>query len=307
MAENKGGEDKGEWHENYDELNNERITLKEVFAWCKAHSKYEEPRQLWRALSRFAYLYGYWTDRTEWSDWLMEAAYQRGDQDFLAELKSAYAWLTLLREGSQNLQKAEKLLLSAYNLSKNADPHLRNTIIINLATLYSRKKDFRKSENYFRESMQCRSRSKGEIDNFRNTRLEIRFLFYYGEDFYRRKDYVRAKKLYNQVIKKTKYINWLRLKVKAYERLARIAILENHLEDAEDILNTWYPVTNRNHDYRRLAFFERNYADLEFRKGNYKLSKRWALQALDKFKDLRMLIRSNRMEYLIERCNAHIN
>ena len=76
--------------------------------------------------------------------------------------------------------------------------------------------------------MQCRSRNKRKIDNFRNTRLEIRFLFYYGEDFYRRKDYVRAKKLYNQVIKKTKHIDWLRLKIKAYEQLTHITILKKH-------------------------------------------------------------------------------
>ncbi|MBT9316437.1 hypothetical protein IXB50_13475 [Leptothoe spongobia TAU-MAC 1115] len=306
IAIEHGREDKGEWHEKYDAINNEWGTFKEVFTYCQAHQKYEVARQLWRALSRFAYLYSYWIDRLEWSSWLMDVAQYQGDSAFLAELKSASAWLALLRGGDENLKKSEELLKSAWYLSEKADLYVKNTIVINLATLYLRKPDFKKSQKYFIKSVELRRSIRGHIDEFRETRLKIRFLFYQGESFYRQEDYRIAKKLYSQVIKKAENIHWLRLKVKACERLAYIAILENDLKTAENLLNDWYAVTARNHDYRRLAFFERGYAKLEFKKKNYQKSKEWAMKALKRFKDLKMLVRVNKMEHLIDRCDAYI-
>jgi hypothetical protein len=76
------------------------------------------------------------------------------------------------------------------------------------------------------------------------------------------------------------------------KRLAYIAVQDERLEDAEELLEAWYPVTERNRDYRRMAFFERDYAELEFKRGNHATARVWADKALKRFKDLNMLIRA---------------
>jgi nucleoside phosphorylase/tetratricopeptide (TPR) repeat protein len=313
IARLNGGEDRGEWHIKYDVINNEWKNFKEVFSWCKNRHKYEEARSLWKSLSRFAYLYGYWSDRLEWSYWLMDVAFQIGDNSFLAEVRSACAWLTLLREGEDNLQRAEVLLKEAWNLKEYCDPYIRNIIAINLAVLFTRKKDFKRADHYFKKYMELRKEgkrqrkeSKDEKTKFNENRLEIRYLLYWGEKYYRENDYRKAKQLYQQVIKKSEDIEWLRFKVKAYERLAYIAISENRLVDAETLLEAWYPVTQRNRDYRRMAFFERDYAELEVARGNHAKAKVWAGRALKKFQDLNMLIRVETINELIKKCDAQL-
>jgi tetratricopeptide (TPR) repeat protein len=234
----------------------------------------------------------------------MDFAFCNGDNAFLAEVKSSCAWLALLREGSENLTKAEELLLSAWSLRKDCDQYVCYTIVINLAVLYTRKNDHINSDLWFKKFISLRKQGRGKVAPFNENRLTIRYLLYWGEKYYRDKDYIKAKRLYQQVIKKSEDIQWLRFKVKAYERLAFISIKENRMDDAENLLKTWYPVTERNRDYRRVAFFERDFARLEFERENYVKAKEWAFKALAKFKDLNMIIRVETVTKFIQKCDS---
>ncbi|MBW4472438.1 MAG: hypothetical protein KME45_19005 [Stenomitos rutilans HA7619-LM2] len=307
IARTNGGEDQGEWHVKYDVINNEWKNFKEVFCWCENHQRYEAARSLWRFLSRFAYLYGYWSDRLQWSNWLMNVAFLRGDHGFLAEVKSACAWLTLLREGSENLRRAEDLLKGAWSLKQHCEPYISSVIAINLAVLYTRKREFEEADAWFKQYMELRKQTRGQVAELNERRLEIRYLLYWGERYYREEDYFKARHLYQQVTKKSEGIQWLRFKVKAYERLAFINIKEHKLEDAEGLLDAWYPVTQRNRDYRRMAFFERDYAMLEFEKENYGKAKEWAKKALERFQDLGMNIRVGIANRFVEECDFYLS
>jgi hypothetical protein len=310
VAKTNGGVDQGEWHLKYDLINNEWKNFKEVFWWCQNNERYEDACGLWKALSRFAYLYGYWSDRLKWSNWIMDIAFQRGDNKFLAEVKSACGWLALLREGAVNLEKAEELFKGAWSLNQYADPFVRNTIVINLAVLHTRKGEFSKADHWFKKYMELRRQDREAIDQisiFNRKRLDIRYLLYWGERYYRDKDYVKAKRLYQQVTNKAEGIQWLRFKVKSYERLAYISIIENRISDAEEFLNTWYPVTLRNRDYRRTAFFERDFARLEFERKDYYKAKEWANKALEKFIDLNMIYRVETTNAFIIKCEHYLS
>jgi Effector-associated domain 7/NB-ARC domain len=318
IATKHGGEDRGEWHLQYDVINNEWKNFRDIMAWCKRHQKYEEAQCLWKYLSRFSYLYGYWSDRLNWSKWLIDAAKLRGDNKFLAELESSCGWLALLREGSENLSNAELLLKRAWNLNQYCDPYIRNTTAINLAVLYMRRLDFKRADYWFKKYMEFRRATINEIGRFNKIRLEIRYLLYFGEKFYREgclpstpenekiKSLRKAKRIYNQVTRKSEDIEWLRFKVKAFERLASLAIKDNELEKAEQLLDNWYPSTQQNRDYRRMAFFERDYADLEFAKQNYEKAKEWANKALGRFQDLEMIARVEKINNLISECNINL-
>jgi hypothetical protein len=309
LARNNGGEDWGEWHELYDNLDAEWRNFKEVLRWCQHKNLYEEARELWRSLDRFAYLYGYWLDRLSWLEWLIEGSAQRGDLAFLAEAKLSYAWIILLMEGSENLLKAERILQEAWELRQYCRSYIHNVIAINLAVLYTRQLDFGRADEWFSNYFNSRRKQSAQADknDFEKAeRLEIRYLLYWGESYYRRGNHDRAKKLYLQVVKKADSIRWLRIKIRAYERLAHLAIERNDLVYAEELLRVWYPVAVRNKEYRRTAFYERDYAYLEFSKENYVEAKRWAVEALKKFQDLRMLVRIETISQFIRQCDHHI-
>jgi tetratricopeptide (TPR) repeat protein len=308
LAQNNGGEDWGEWHEQYDKLDEEWKNFKEVLRWCQNQNLYEEVREIWRSLDRFAYLYGYWFDRLFWLEWLIEVAVQKGDLAFLAEAKLSYGWITLLMEGEENLLKAERILQEAWELRKSCTPYICNVIAVNLAVLYTRRGEFKDADEWFSVYFHSRRKQSNQINNedfAKAQRLEIRYLLYWGESYYRRGNCDRARKLYLQVVKKSDAMRWLRMKIKAYERLAYLAIAEKDLRHAEELLRTWYPVAVRNREYRRTAFYERDYAYLEFSKGDYSKAKEWAIKALKKFQDLKMLVRVERMSQFIRQCDHH--
>jgi NB-ARC domain len=304
LAQLNGGEDWGEWHKQYDRIDEEWRNFKEILLWCQNNHRYEEVRDLWKFLNRFAYLYGYWVDRLKWLEWLIDESSQKGDLGFLAEAKSSYGWLVLLMEGDENLLKAEKQLQEAWDLRRYCASYIGNVIAVNLAVLYTRKKAFEKADEWFGTYNKLRKENGSQTNSKDAQRLEIRYLLYWGESYYRRENYDRAKKLYRQVVKKSDAIQWLRMKIKAYERLAFIAIKEANLELAEELLRTWYPVAELNKEYRRRAFYERDYAYLEFSKKNYGKAKEWAMKALKKFQDLKMLKRVETMNEFIMQCES---
>lgn len=166
--------------------------------------------------------------------------------------------------------------------------------------------------------MEFRKKTINEIGRFNKIRLDIRYLLYFGEKFYREgylpstpedekiRNLQKAKHIYNQVTRKSEDIEWLRFKVKAFERLASLAIKDGDLEKAERLLDHWYPSTQQNQDCRRMAFFERDYADLEFAKQNYEKAKEWANKALGKFQGLEMIARVEKINDLISKCNINL-
>ena len=56
-----------------------------------------------------------------------------------------------------------------------------------------------------------------------------------------------------------------------------------------------------------MAFFQRDYAELEFQKNNFLKAKDWASLALQIFKDLNMQMRAQIMQKLIDDCDTKIN
>lgn len=64
---------------------------------------------------------------------------------------------------------------------------------------------------------------------------------------------------------------------------------------AREMLDVWYPVMIRNNDIRRMAFFQRDYAELEYKLKNFRESRGWAIQAQQIFSDLGMKLRAESM------------
>jgi LuxR family glucitol operon transcriptional activator len=297
----KGGEDQGEWHLKYDEINKEWGNFRSIFESCLAESDFLNAKLLWQSLCRFTYLYGYWTDREIWTDRLMELSARRGDNEFLAEIMSAKAWILILRETDENLRCAKDILKNAWSLKYHCSPYIRSTIALNLAVVYTRCKQFDKADYWFiQQHKKLVKDFRHSMNNSQYSRLELRFLLYFAERYYRDMDFGKAFKIYQQVVKKAGAINWLRFKIKAIERMAYLHICKSNYEAAREMLDVWYPVMIRNNDIRRMAFFQRDYAELEYKLKNFRESSGWAIKAQQIFFDLGMKLRAASMnKYII--------
>ena len=300
IARVKGGEDQGEWHHQYDQINKEWGNFRSIFESCLSEGDFLNAKLLWQTLCQFTYLYGYWTDREIWTDRLLELSTKKGDNGFLAEIMSAKAWICLLRETDENLQNAKDLLKNAWNLRQHCNPFVRSTIALNLAVVYTRDKKFKNADYWFIQQHKKVVKDFGRyMLNSQYKRLELRFLLYFAERYYRDSSYDTAFKIYRQVVNKAGKINWLRFKVKAIERMAYLHIINKRYDDAREILDAWYPVMKRNNDIRRIAFFQRDYAELEFQLRNFADASCWAIQAQKIFIDLGMELRSASMKKYI--------
>lgn len=320
LCEINGGEDKGEWHRKYDLVDAEWKNIKNVFEWCQSQQDYDSCKILWKSLLRFTYLYGYWTDRLSWTQSLIELSTQNREIAILAEATAAKAWITLLREDTQDLLEAENCLKDAWNLRSACTPYVSCTIAINLGVLYTRLHDFNNADQWFRKANSIRKTQANEIEKSEDKRLELRYILYYAELFYRKHltdqgkvfDLKRASIMYQIAQNKAEGIDWLRFQVKAIERRIHLLLISQgqtnaNLEEAEKLLNTWYPVLKDNRDRRRLAFYKRDYAILFYKKKDFRTAKDWASEAKIIFESLKMRRRADNMADLISRCINSIN
>lgn len=319
FCEANGGEDQGEWHFKFDLIDKEWKNIKEVFEWCQSRQDFQSCKILWKSLLRFTYLHGYWTDRLAWTQWLIDVSIRNKDSEVFAEATTAKAWIILLRESKQDLLHAENLLKEAWNFRDSCTPFIACTIAINLGVLYTRLPNYNKADRWFRISYNIRRENIASFKGADKTRLELRYILYYAELFYRRYldgqgktfDLIRADKMYRITDRKADGINWLRFRVKAIERRIHLLLvdkdsqalrIDENLREAESLLNRWYPVMEHNNDQRRLAFYKRDFAILFYKKRMFLEAKKWACEAKLIFKSLEMRKRAEDMSDLVNRC-----
>lgn len=286
FAQKHGGDDWGEWHDEYDNLKDEWINLIAVLDWCAIQEQYADVKQLWQHLSKCANLYGYWNDRLKWLDWLIQSSQRRGDLATYVEVATAFSWTLILQESPQNLEEAYNLLQKVWKLREHAHPIDQYTLAENLGVLHIRQGNYEEAQSWFNEYKNLIT--KASVDDQQRHRSEIRFLYYQAEILYRKDQHHEAKSLYQEVMNLAEKINWLRFVVNAQSWLATIAIKQNDLQEAEKLLHACLPVAERNHDKRRTACCQHAFARLERAKGNLNEARQWANSALDNFERLKI-------------------
>jgi tetratricopeptide (TPR) repeat protein len=285
-ARKYGGDDWGEWHQQYDHLDDEWINFLAVLDWCALQERYSDVKELWHYLSKFANLYGYWDDRLKWLDWLIQSSQRRGDWATYIEVATAFSWTLILQDSPQNLAEAEKLLQEVWKLRERAHPVDQYTLAENIGVLRIRQGNYEEAHDWFKEYKNLVK--KAAVDDQQWHRSEIRFLYYQAEILYRKGEYEQAKSLYKQVEQLAVKIAWQRFVVNAQSWLASIAIKQDDLHEAENLLHICLPVAERNNDKRRTAFCQYVFACLEKSKGNPKEAKKWADKALDTVERLKI-------------------
>jgi LuxR family glucitol operon transcriptional activator len=300
LVDEHGGEDWEEMQEDYDHLEREWKNILAVLEWCAANGQYTRVKNLWtdRKIYEFANIYGYWTDLLIWSDWIAGKAKEEQDWSLVATALSERNWPLLLQGNPSQLENVLHSLEYAWNFREHIDVYTLSRLVNRFVLLFLQKGDLAKAKTWLSTHRSLIER----IDNvnFRKDRRLITLLYYQAEIHYIEEELKKAEDVYKQVIEIGKRSHWQRAVTYSQNQLANVALAQDQLEEAENLLTQGLPIATRNKDKRRIAFYKRSYALLEQKRGNWETAVRWAREALDGFTRLGMQIEIEEMAQLVE-------
>lgn len=292
-----GGDDWQEWHIPYDALEREWVNISAALAWCAVNNEYDKVIALWRHLAGFTNLYGYWEDRLGWLNWIIQSAEQRADWETAVEAMSDKGFTLLLMSRAEQYEKAEEILKQAWTLSAQADPAIRSRIASNMALLRVRQGELSDALQWCEHSLNALSTSDPTQPEF--IRNQLPALYYQAEIHYRRGEYDRAATQFEKLMEHAESIKWQRAVNYIENWLADIAIMRSDLIGAECKLEAGLKVASRNKDKRRVGFYKRSLAYLEYKRNHWGKAQTWAEAALDTFVSLPMECEAEEMRKLI--------
>jgi tetratricopeptide (TPR) repeat protein len=301
FAKKHGKDDWGEWHHEYDRIEEEWENFQEVLVWCALKDDYLKLKELWDYLNKCANLYGHWDDRLHWLNWLIQKSERNNDWATHVKVLTAYSWTLILQESADHLLEANNHQQKAWNMRERADPFVQSVLAENIAVLHIRQEKYEEARDWFNRYEKLVTESA--LDDLEKQRSEMRHLYYEAEIHYRQKEYDKAKEIYQKVVEKAKQINWLRFEINAQSWLATIAIKQRDFDKAERLLNRCLPVAERNHDKRRMACCEYSYARMEKARGNLERAREWAKRALESFERLGVIRDAKELLTFLEELN----
>ena len=288
-------ENKRDWYIQYEGLQVEWETILEVLEWCKRQKRYADIRDFWQMLHDFAFIYGYWTERSEWIDWLIEASQVQRDWQTTVEALNHQGFILICQDGNENLQKAEQFFNRAWEMRNYADLRVQIDLAGHIALMKVKQQKYAEAEQWQAErkkTIDCLEESKriNYILDFYCDQKEI----YIGQG-----KYEEAKIICQKIIKESEEIGYYSFINEAQRCLANIGILQGDLDEVENLLNDGLFVANRNKDKRKIALYQVSFARLEKAKINSEKSREWANKALDGFKRLGMIKDAKEVQNLL--------
>ena len=300
FANKYGGEDWNNWY-NYEKLEQEADNFRAILIWCKNEGLYKKVAEFWLLLNHYANLYGYWPDRMNWLEWLIEKLEQFGEWSELVKFMFLKSWLLIRFDSEENLKEADNILMNAWTLSSHfvEDPCVKADVSESIARLKIRQRIY--CEAYHWLNIEEELVKNADIDRQKYNRYIIPVLYHRAEINFLEGKYVESKKLFKDVIEKAKIIEWVRVTNSAQNWLADIAIQEQDKEGAEKLLTTGLLVAERNKNERRRARYLRSKALWEEKWGNKAKAYEYASQAMDIFIDFKMNRERAMMETILNR------
>jgi LuxR family glucitol operon transcriptional activator len=301
-----GGKDWQEWNE-YDELEREWENIKEALFYCIDNNRYEDVCKFWHTVKCYNYSQGYYRgDRSNywkntrlfWTEWLIEAAKEREDWFTAAEIMGDRAWTFTLINRPESLAKADLLFQDAWNICQQHDLDLKLHLAIYIGALRVYQTRFEEATSWLNEAEELWE--KADLEAEEKTKKLIHICYYRGHICYKTDVDDLGKKLFAEVLKLAKEINWERAVYLAKDWLADIDIKQGNFEEAEKLLLEGLEVAKINKDKCREAFCQRSLARLEKGRGNVEAAISFAREARDNFRSLGMRKEEGETEELLE-------
>lgn len=292
-----GGEDWGEWHIHYDEIEAEWDNLLAAMDWCIEQRRYEDIKLFWQNLKGFTLIYGYWDVRLVLLQWLIQEAERRGDWMIGVEALYQKAWTLIVMGREEQLAEAESLLTQAWQLRDHVKPELQSYVADYIAEHHVRHKRYDQACHWLDISQQLLAQT--QLDARACLRKQVNTCYWRAILYFKTEDYEQAALLFHEVQQLGQQISWKRIIYYAQNWLADIAILQDQLDHAQRLLHEGLQVVERNKDRRRIALYKRSFACLEQKRNNLPAGHKWACEALDAFERLSMQPEAEEMRTLL--------
>lgn len=289
FAQQHGGKDWGDWYINYDQLEREWETFQLILNWCAAQYRYQDIKHLWRYLNHFADLYGYWRDRLIWLNWLIKGAKDHQDWAEYVSALSRKSWTLIMLNQASSLAEANQVLQEAWQLREKADLETQSYLAHHRVVLYNRQKRYEDARQALFDQQQIMGILKeARLDKQTWERHCLNMLRDQAKFEYKQDQLDIAQQHYEELLERSKTVNWLRGACYAHYMLAEIALKQNDLKLAESHLRKGLPIAKRNKNRRRIAEYERSFAELENLRGDAQTSRNWANRATNHFINIGM-------------------
>jgi LuxR family glucitol operon transcriptional activator len=304
FAQENGDKDWQEWNE-YQQLEAEWENLIEVIEWCIAQDRYADVRRFWQFVKCYSYARGRecdrltdWNTPLEWTDWLIQAAERHQDWSTALEVMVDQGRKLVLKGQTKHLERAESLLIKAWSLRQHQDVASQLELSIQIAILYIHQQQFTQATGWLHQAKEMLEIAhKPEPEAIRSL---IHIFYYQGEIYYKTKDYIQAKTLFQQVLEQAKKINWQRAIYLAKDWLADIAIAQGNLDEAQPLLIEGLQAAQKNQDKCRAAYTKRSLARLEETRGNLDAAYTFATEAKAEFESLGMIPEAEETQTLLQ-------
>ncbi|MGK7925544.1 MAG: NB-ARC domain-containing protein, partial [Spirulina sp.] len=286
-----------EWRD-YGKLEEDWDNLRGAFEWSLETGDYETAKVFWQQIKGYTYIYGYWNERLNWLDGLLQLARQQGDRELETEALVDRAWTLMLMGKPEQLAEAGQIFATLDPEIEAMNPRDRVEFVHSKAILAFTQQDFPLALQHLEaeKTLLSRMEKEGETDE----RQWIRIQYYEAGIYCKMADFARAETLYQQALVRGRAVQWQQMEVYILNWLAEIAVARGELERAEALLEQSWPIVVRANDRRSLAFHKRTRARLERSRDCMDASKQAAAEALSDFEALGMRSEVSEMRTWLE-------
>jgi hypothetical protein len=294
LTKKYGGTDWGNWKEPYGRIEDEWLNIKLVlihFLNRGNFNGYTQIKEIWDNVNHFADMFGYYSDRLKWLDWIKLRSKENKKWKDYSKCLSRSAWTLYVLGGRKNLKEAVDFLNEAMEISKNELEDNLDTKFHNLNILHHHTKILLKDNKYIEAEKKLNE--KKEIINGINeenlnedefklfVRCKMNYLRDLAQYYKKQKSNAEAEKYYKEVLIMSEEYDWPRGTALAANNLAEIEIDNGNLSEAESYLFHAIEIADYNDYKRRQARCNLSYARLEYKYKNKEKARKYAYLALD--------------------------
>lgn len=293
-----GQQDWREWQE-YQDLEQEWENLQVVINWCIDHNHYEQVKLFWQHVKGYTYVHGYWHERLNWIDWLLQSAQQRQDESMMVEALIDKGWTLTPMGKPEQLAQLDALFAQVSHRQNSEESLLHLELTIERAVLSIHQRKFTQAHQLLNQGKVLLKQV--QLEDQKRQHQQLRLDYYEAEVWFETGHYAQAKMLYQRALEQARIVQWQLVEVYILNWLAEVALMgEGNLDEAERLLNTSMPIAMARKDKRSIAFHQRSWAHLENKRGNLAEFQRWAIEAREGFETLGMLTEAQEMQGLLD-------
>ncbi|MEL6489687.1 MAG: NB-ARC domain-containing protein [Cyanobacteria bacterium J06621_3] len=286
--------------QDYRELDPEWNNVRALVNWCIEQKKYEAFQQLWQGLRGYTLIRGYWDERQEWMDALLEMAHKRKDQRVLAEARF-YQGQTLAHIDEMD---SEGIVLQMFkdfwNDSDSHDSELKFGALMYIAALHTKQNQLEEAQHWLDKKDDL-----ADVSASIETTQKCAFYYAVGDIYLQREDYQTAEESYRQAIELADKSCWKKMSAYGKAWLAVALLKQNELEEAETCIKLALKSAQQYRDRRSVAKCYYISALLSEQRGESDDFCHWARLAEEEFNRLGITTAARQMKQWVD--NKHSN